>query len=176
MEQPIIARYCWTADDVVQGYCCNLWQSWRPVFRATFSAAIYFVALLCIVACIVDLGRGSALSAQFLVAPVFGLLWLLRLRLFRWVVRQLVAKRPAMNKEYEWEIASDKVVIRSPIARSEISWEAFVKVVQGPSGILLFAIDRTAYYIPRRGFASDAEFGQAIELTKSKVRTFRHVT
>ncbi len=91
------------------------------------------------------------------------------------VSRQFV-KRPDKDMEIEWEIAPDKLVVRSPIGNSDLSWKAFVKIVRTPSGLMLYSLEGLFHYLPRRGFASDADFEQVAELAKSKLQRFCHVT
>ena len=175
MEQPITVKYRWSADDMFQGYRYALRQHWRPMFRAAFSAAIYIVAVLCVVAGIVAYCR-SDFSAGVIVCPLFGLLWLFRVKMLRWFVRWRFARRPDRDMVIEWGIAPDKLMVRSPVGHSEISWKAFVKVVRTPSGIMLYPLKQIYHYLPRRGFASDAEFEQVAALAQSRVQRFRVAT
>ena len=154
MEQPVTVKFCWSADNLYQGYRYSLRQHWRPMFRVAFSTAIYIVAVLGIAAGIVAYSQGD-FSAGFIICPLLGLFWLLRLRMLRWLVRRQFAKRPDRDMEIEWEIGPDKLLVRSPIVRSEISWKAFVKVVRTPLGIMFYPINQVFHYLPRRGFASD---------------------
>jgi hypothetical protein len=94
----------------------------------------------------------------------------------RWTIRRKYAKRPDKDIEIEWEIAPDKISQRSSLGHSESSWEALVKTVRTPSGLMLYSLDQVFHYLPRRGFASDTEFEQVVELAKSKVRRFYSVT
>ncbi len=174
MEPPVSVKFCWTADDLYEAYCWNWRQSWRPAFRAAFNAAIYGVAVLSIVAGIVAYSQGN-FSAEFMICPSLGLLWLLRLRMLRCLVRWWFAKRPDKNMEIEWEIAADKILVRNSIVRSELNWKAFVRVVTTPSGIMFYTLNRLLHYLPRRGFASDAAFEQVAALAKSNVQKFRRV-
>jgi hypothetical protein len=174
VDSAVTVKFRWSADDLLQGYLYCSRQSWRPKFRAAFSAVIYCVAALGVIAGTVAYVQGN-LSVGFAIAPLLGVLWLLRHWVFRCVVRRQFAKRPDRDMEIEWRISADKVLVQSPIACSELSWNAFAKVVCTPSAIMFFPVNQIFHYIPRRGFASEAEFEQAAALAKSKVANFRYV-
>ena len=174
MEQPIIVKYRWSADDLLQGYRYHWRQSWRPPFRIAFSAAIYIVAILCVAAGIVAYRNGD-FSVGLIICPLLGLYWLLRPLVFRWKVRRQFAKRPDKDREIEWEIAPDKILVRSSLGHSEFCWERFTKCVQTPSGLMFYPVDQIFHFLPRRGFSSDADFEQVAELAKSKIQRFSHV-
>jgi hypothetical protein len=174
MEAPITVKFRWSADDLLQGYLYCSRQSWRPKFRAAFSATVYCVAALGVIAGAIACVQGN-FSLVLLVFPLFGVLWWLRFAVSRCVVRRQFARRPDRDMEIEWRISPDKVLVQSPIARSELNWNAFAKVVCTPSAIMFFPVNQIFHYVPRRGFANEAEFEQIAALAKSKVSDFRYV-
>jgi hypothetical protein len=48
-------------------------------------------------------------------------------------------------------------------------------MVRTPSGILLYPVNSIFHWLPRSGFASDAEFERCIELARSKIQMHYHV-
>jgi hypothetical protein len=58
----------------------------------------------------------------------------------------------------------------SALAKSEISWQAYTKVVCTPTGVMLYPNDQIYHWLPRHGFTSDAEFERFVEIAKSKLQ------
>ena len=175
MEHPIIVRFRWSADDLYQGYCYHQRQGCRRVIRAMANATIYTLAVISGLGGIYAYRTGDSWIVCFLFA-LFGLFWWSRSFWHRRLVWRQFAKRPDKDLDIEWEIGPDRILVRSPIGNSDLSWKAFAKVVRTPSGIMFYPIDRIFHYLPRHGFASDAEFEQVMELAKSKVPKVRYVT
>jgi Zn-dependent protease with chaperone function len=184
MDYPIIVRYRWSVEDLIQAYRYYFRHICRPVIRF----ALHFIFAIMTMGGVLALLHYCGIlhyAKHHEVSPVMtfgfivvGLYWFVFRRFdFRWTVRRRYAKRPDKDSEIEWQIAADKVSVRSCIAYSEFRWEAFIKVVRAPSGLMLYGLDQLfCYYLPRRGFVSDAEFEQAVELAKSKVPRFYRVT
>jgi hypothetical protein len=183
MDHSITVRYRWSVDDLIQAYRYHFRHICRPVVRL----GLHFIFALLLLGGVLALfdyygiihypkrPEGSPLLAVGFVAV--GLYWFIFRRFdFRRTMRRRYAKRPDRDSEIEWEIAPEKVSVRSCIAYSETSWEGFVKAVLAPSALMLYHLDNLFYYLPRRGFASHSEFEQAVALAKSKVPEFYRVT
>ena len=177
MDQSIIVKYRWSSDDMIQCYRYQLRHIFRPVVRFGLHC-VFAILLLGGVGGLLTYpkpnGTSVAVQAGCIIASVYWFAF--RPFHFRWTVRRQFAKRPDKDSEMEWQIAPDMISIRSSRVYCELNWEALVKIVQAPSGLLLFSLEQVYHYLPRRGFASETEFEQVAELAKSRVQRFFHVT
>jgi hypothetical protein len=172
-EQPVIARFRWTADEVYQAYRYHFRHMCRPFLRRALHCLIALTLFGGIIGCFTETGRGLTVPVVF---AIVGIYWFV-LRPFDrpWAIRRRFAKRPDQNLEFEWQINSEKIAIVCSLAHSEIRWEAFVKVIKTPKGLMFYPINDVFHWLPRHAFASDAEFEKAAELAKAKVRQFYEV-
>jgi hypothetical protein len=173
MDQPIVVKYRWSADDLIQAYRYHWRQSCRPIFRF----GLHFLFAMSLLGGAIGCFEESGGSLVFPIACVLvGIYWF-AIRPFgrRWIVRRQYAKRHDKDIEMAWVIAPDNISVQSCIGHLEFSWEAVVKVLRTPSGLMLYSLEQLFHYLPRRGFASDTEFERAVDLAKSKVRRFYRV-
>lgn len=87
-----------------------------------------------------------------------------------WMTRRQFGKRPDRNMEVEWLVAPDKIRIQSALGHTELAWQAFAKMLRTPTGVMLYTNDQIYHWLPRRGFASDADFEKVAELAKSRIQ------
>jgi hypothetical protein len=176
MEQPITAKYCWSAEDFVQANRYHLRHLFHPLTR--FGLHVLFAILF-----LAGIGglltypkpNGTSLSVQ-IGCMIAGLYWFVVRRFdFRWTMRHRYAKRPDRDSEMEWAIGPDMIAVRWCLGYSEFKWEAICKVVRTPGALMLYPLDQLFCYLPSHGFSSDAEFEQVVELAKSKVARFYRV-
>ena len=170
MEQPVIIRFRWTDDDLFQACRYHFRHTCRPAFR--FSLHFLFAALL-IGGVVMLASSGPAGKAPLPISLSFmfaGTYWF-AVRPFerRWIVRRQFSKRPDRDIELEWHVTADKIRIQSTLGHSEFGWQAFTKMLRTPSGVMLYPIDQIYHWLPRRGFANDAEYERFSELAKSKI-------
>jgi hypothetical protein len=174
VENAVTVKFRWSADDLYEGHRCHERQRCRRAFRILMSAGIYSVVVLSCIGGIVAYRAGD--SWGFCLAVVLsGFLWWSRSYWYRWLVQRQFAKRPDKDLDVEWEIGLDKVLVRSPLGRSEYKWEAFAMVVRTPSGIMFYPVRQIFHYLPRRGFANETDFEQVAALAESKVHEFRSI-
>jgi hypothetical protein len=147
----------------------------RPAFRTAISITIYGMTILAVIASIVAYKPGFDWTGLIVLSFV-SVCWWSRSIWHRWIVRRQYTKCSEKDIEIEWQIMPDKLSVQSPLAHTECVWKVIVKVVHTPCGLMLYPQNNLFFYLPRRGFASDAEFEQAIELAKSNVPQFRCVT
>jgi hypothetical protein len=176
MEQPITIRYRWTVDEFLQGYHYNTRLTCRPIFRL----GLHFLFGLSLAGGIASMiFGGPAGKAPLGISVVFILAGVYWFAIYpferRWMLRRKFAKHPEKDVEIEWQITTDKLVSRSVLWNSEFSWQMLTMVACAPTGIMLYPSDEISYFIPRHGFAGDAEFQSLAELAKSKVKRFYHV-
>jgi hypothetical protein len=174
MQSPVTVKFRWSADDLYEAYCCHQRQRCRHAFRVLMNASIYSFVVLGCVAGVVAYRAGDSWGF-FLAIVLSSFLWWSRSYWYRWLVKRQFAKRPDRNVDVEWEIAPDKVLVRSPLGHAEYKWEAFAKVVRTPSGIMFYPLEQIFHYLPRRGFANEAELEQVAALVASRVHKFRSV-
>ena len=166
MEQPIIIRFRWTADELLRAYDYHFRHTCRPVFRF----ALHFIFALMILAGYGLIRSGGAAVALGIGFIFGGVYWFAFRRLERrWIVSRRFRKRPDRDVELEWQITPDKIRVQSTLGQSEFGWQAFAKVVRTPTGVMFYPIDQMFHWLPRTGFASDAEFERCVELARTKI-------
>src|SRR4051794_6698598 len=110
MDQPIVIRFRWTADELLQAYRYHRRHIYRPAFR--FVAHFLFALNIWIGYCLVRDGKFVALGIALMVVGVY---WFTLRRLERrWMIRREFRKRPDRDQEIEWRIAADKICTQSP--------------------------------------------------------------
>lgn len=112
-------------------------------------------------------GAAIPVGVLFIVGGVYW--FTLRPRERRWLVRRQFLKRPDHDMEVEWQIAPDRIRIQSGLGHSEFAWQMFAKMVRTPSGILFYSTEQVFHWLPRSGFASEADFERCIELARTKI-------
>lgn len=171
MEQPVIIRFRWTEEDLIQAYRYHFRHICRPAFR--FALHILFSVLLVggIFMLVISGPAGKAplpVSLAFLYA---GIYWFaIRPFVRRWMLRRQFSKRPDRDIELEWQVDAYKICTQSPLGHAELGWKAFTKIVRTPKGIMVYPNDQIYHWLPRRGFTGDAEFERFFELAKSKIQ------
>jgi hypothetical protein len=173
MEQSFTIKYRWTAEELLMAYRYHFRHTCRPVFRFGLHT-IFALMLVAGIAAFTKSGdRVSAVPIAFIVA---GIYWF-TVRPFerRWMIRHQFAKRPDKNIELEWHVTPDQTQTRNGLGHSEFSWQAITKVVQAPTGVMLYPNDQIFHWFPRHGFASDSDFEGFIELAKTKIQRHYNV-
>jgi hypothetical protein len=173
MEQPITVSFRWSADDYIQSYRYYFRHICRPTIRIGLHFIFALMLLGGVLGCFKERGSSLVLPGAFVIVGVYWFVF--RGYDLRWTLRRRYAKRPDKESQIEWQITPEKLSTRSRLGYAEFSWEALVKVVRTPSGIVLYPLDQLWYYLPRRGFTGDADFERAAALAKSKVQRFYHV-
>lgn len=133
MDSPIIVRYRWSADDMIEAYRYNWRQICRPTIRFGLHCMIAFTMFGSFLALlhyfgILHYAKCRDESPWFPLGLLgVGLYWFfLRGLDFRWTIRRRYAKRPDRDIEMEWEITPETVSSRSCLHRSESRWELFI--------------------------------------------------
>lgn len=165
MEPSVVARFRWTADELLQAYEYHDRHTCRPPFRVALHCTIILISLM---GCSLIYTRTSIVSGTICVA--IGVYWFaLRRFIRRWMVRRQFRKRPDRDVELEWQFSCPKICVQSRLGQSELIWEIFGKVVRTPSGFMLYPNDQMFHWLPRHGFASDAEYEKCIALVREKI-------
>ena len=171
MDDAVLIRYHWTADELL---CAQRWH-FRQRVRPAFRWALWIILTLMVLSGALGWHQTGSIQPSgylffvglYLLADVFVLKP-------RRVHRQF-AKRPDRDAEIEWRILAEIIHIRTPHTRSDVAWPAFAKVVQTPAGFLFYPNSQMFHWLPRSGFASDAEFGRLTSLAEQHATTFRRL-
>ncbi len=173
MEQPIVIRFRWTADELLQASRYHFRHSCRPVFR--FALHVIFALMI--------LGgygliRNGGDSLPFGVVLILGGVYWFTLRPVerRWLVRRQFLNRPERDMDLEWQVGPDKIRTQNALGQSEFAWATFTKMVRTPSGILFYPTEQIFHWLPRSGFATDAEFDKCVEIASTKIEKHYDVT
>jgi YcxB-like protein len=176
MEQTVTIRFRWTADELLRAHCYHFRHMCRPVFR--FGLHLLFAVILLggVMMLFTSGPSGKAPLPVTIGFLIVGSYWF-AVRPFehRWWTRRQFNKRADRDLEIEWQVGSDKILARSALAQSEITWQAFTKMVRTPGGVMLYPNDQMYHWLPRHGFVSDAEFERFVELAKSRIERYYDV-
>jgi hypothetical protein len=176
VEKVITVQYRWTAEDYEQAVYYNLHQLFGPLTR--FALHVFFAMLLLAgIAGLLTYPNPDSTSLAVQIGLILaGIYWFVIRRYdVRWTLRRRYAKRPDKDLDVQWEIGPDRISTECKLSRAEYTWEAILKVIRSPSGLMLYIPGPVGYYLPRRGFASDADFEQVAELAASKGRRVCYV-
>jgi hypothetical protein len=176
VEQPIVIRYRWTADELYQACRYHFRHGCRRPFR--FGLHLLFGVLLVggVHMFILEYSAGGAAFAAAIAFLVVGVYWFAFFRIhWRWMVRRRFRKRPDRDIELEWQVADEQIQIQSTLGRSEVTWLAFTKMVRTPHGAMLYPTEDFFHWLPRRGFESDAEYERFLDLAKSRIPRYYDV-
>ncbi|WP_416408390.1 YcxB family protein [Agrobacterium rosae] len=77
--------------------------------------------------------------------------------------------RAAANKEIVVTLSDHGVRARSADINSEISWKGIVKAIETQTHLFLALSKREALILPRRGFASDADYAEGVALVRANL-------
>ena len=172
MNEEITVRYRWTAEALVESSRWDLRQRFPRPVRWMFWPLV-----------IVSLSVGARLLIQSPLSTMgtvlFGLGVFVPLALFfirPWSLRRQFSKRPDRESEIEWRLSSEGLKARGEHSSADLQWSALAKIVRTPAGFLLYPTHQVLHWLPRDGFASDAEFEQVARMVQEKGVSFREVS
>ena len=176
MEQPIIIRYRWTADDLYDASCYHFRHRCRPVFRLGLHFLFGVLIVGAVFMFIEEYRTGDGTFMPAIALLTVGVYWF-AFRPFhvRWMVRRRFRKRPDRDIEIEWRATDDQMELRCTLAHSEVAWPLFTKMVWTSRGVMLYPNEDVYHWLPRRGFESDSEYGRFLNLAKSKIPRYYNV-
>jgi hypothetical protein len=100
-------------------------------------------------------------------APLF---WLLGIPLVqRWQASRSLQTTPALQGEQVYVFDDTEISVSAGLSRGTTNWRAIVRFVETPNLFLLFLSNQVAYFIPKHGFASEADVAQFTKLLAEKV-------
>ncbi len=177
MEQPIIVRYRWTADEAIQARHYHLHHVIRPIVRVGANVLFAFCIVVGVLRLILyPITDKSSLLRALAWLTLGGYWFILRPLVRRWVIRRRFKKEPDRDREIDWEFSEDKIRVSTAHSNSERVWHSYTKVVRTPEGILLYPNEEMYQWLPRSGFANDKEFVRFIELSAGKIPRHFDVT
>ena len=163
----IVARYRWTIEELTKGLRWHYRHTTRPFFRGALWVLIILICMggigILVFSNTWDGAIVTAIGFLMLLSMAAGTPWLAR-RQFR--------QNPNQNAEIEWRLSPEIVQIIGPHSSTQAEWSAISKVVQTPDGLLLYFAPQFFHWIPRNGFATEAEFDSAIELSRKNCQQF----
>src|SRR5438034_8727394 len=140
MEQPIIIRFRWTAEESLAAYRYHFRHRYPRIGR--YAANFIFALNIWIGYCLVREGASVAYVALGIALMALGVyFFVLRRAERRWMIRRQFSKRPDKDTELEWQVTPEQIQTRSVVEHSQLSWQAFAKVVRTPTGVLLYSSD-----------------------------------
>lgn len=78
-------------------------------------------------------------------------------------------KNASANKEIVMELQESSILARSEGIRSEVSWTSIVRIIETDRHLFFALSKREALTLPKRAFASEAEFAEALRFVSSHV-------
>jgi hypothetical protein len=171
MSEEITIRYRWTIEEVQEG---SKWH-FRHRVRWPFRFLLYTLMVLFFLTGAWEIWKKGPSFNGFLLLGVglyvVVMLWVVR----PWLVGRRFARRPGRNSDVQWIIGAKNLHMQFALGSSEISWQAFVKVVQTPTGFLLYPLPQIFHWLPRRGFTTPEDFDRFSQLAQSNASCFRRV-
>ena len=89
-----------------------------------------------------------------------------------WLAWRQFRQNPNQNAEIEWRLSADDIQIISPQSSTQAKWSAVFKVAEAPDGLLFYFVPQMYHWVPKHGFASEAEFNAAAELAQEELSEF----
>ena len=171
MPDDIVIQYHWTAEALQEGYRWHRRRRVRPVFRVLL---VVCWLLFAVAGAREFRHHGDALMTWLLLgfAIYLPVVFVLGRVLAPWRIRRRFAKRPDCGAEVEWRINENGIRISTTLSKSEFAWKALVEVVRSPKGFLFYPTPQIFHWVPRYGFASDAEYDRLTSLAQSQAAKF----
>lgn len=150
----------------------------RQALRAPFTRVLRWLpralgVLFAALACLAFAAGDMVAHGLFLFAFAAYLL-LFRVRLNTWLYARRFHRRPDANCRVEWVITDTRLACtRTPDTRLETGWDSFMRAACTPAGWLLYPQENMFQFLPRHGFASDADYERFGALVRQYVRTVR---
>lgn len=169
MSEDVTIHYRWNADEGLNGYRWHFRQ--RPLRQRVTPWVIIIGSMLCGVVYLVRSEFRTALPPLLFGSILYVLYFIMHPRTLR---RQLL-KRPDQDSDVEWQVASDGIRTRNDHGTSEFKWSGISKVVQTPMGFLFYSNAQIFHWVPRHGFADDADFQRVSDLAQSHAAKFETI-
>jgi hypothetical protein len=169
--QDIVVQFKWIADELV---AAQKWHS-RTRMRRPFRIALWVIAIFMLVPgfflCLIE---GDWLGI-FLIG--FGLLIIGSMTFIPpLIIRSQFRHRPDNGIDIERRISAERIHVLSALGDSEINWQSFWKIVECPDGFLFYQFAQLFHWVPRHGFASDADWQHVVHFAKQSGVPFITIT
>ncbi len=182
MEQPVELRYVWTAEELFAATRWHYRQLVRPALRWCIHLLAGLVMILGLLLMLIVLNpivpcdchpAGEIIAA---VAIGVGLAWFVLPKPYlRWCVRREFARFPEQHHAIEFRISRERIAHTTRVSEGSTTWDAYVKVVESPEGLLLYMTRYLFKWFPRRWFANDGEFEKVARMAREKVPCFQQL-
>jgi hypothetical protein len=169
MSDEVIVRFKWTADELRTGMKCHYRAQYSQFVRVLFWSSLYGATIFGAIATFHSGTESSGFSAL-----MYGLCAIVLLRfVVPGTLRRQFSKRPDHNSEIEWRISDEGIKTKTNHSNAEQSWAAFAKVIQTKDGFLFYPTLRIFHWLPRSGFASDADFDRLSQLAQKNAGCYK---
>jgi hypothetical protein len=179
MDDPITARYEWGPPAMAEALVAHQRHSLRPIFRGIvwFVILIYFAGSIGIPLLILaapslppEIKRNAVIVLAVAILIWSFLLWANRTKaFFKWRARRAFRSLPGGPRVVEWSFGPQLISNRTQLSASTLLWPLFLKVVESPSGFLLYQQKNFFNWIPANAFVSESEMKRFAELARGHV-------
>ena len=165
---PIIVRFTTSADLLYRAQNAVLrsirWMRWGGIFVGVLPILMFALQLV----------RGRTLQA----ALINDLVWIVVFPAVWFVGIPLAQRRgadrtfnsmPAARGERVYTFDGDDITLAGGLSSGVLNWKAIVRVVETPDLFLLFLSGQVAHFVPKAGFASEADVNRFRTLVAEKV-------
>ena len=159
-DSPVTASFTWDADDFMRGvrYHRKQWSERIVRYLALWFAVIAASALFLLW----RTGGFDDSALWFVILLVGGLAGFL---LPNWLTRRNLVRGPNQGRETKITIGPRSVRSElTGLSDNEWSWEAIVRAVCTPDGLMLYLSRGAFLWVPDHGFASASEMDRACEV------------
>jgi len=120
------------------------------------------------------IGSGLFFILNIYVVETFiaGFIFLLTACFMRWELWRRAKRLININNHYKWEINDKELKSSTEGSETRFVWEKLFKIHEREEGFLLFTQKHLAYWLPKKGFKSEADIELFCRLVKSKPLKF----
>lgn len=169
MSEEVIVRFKYTFEEQRSGL------KWHYRMQYPRIVHVFFWGAVCMM-----IFSGSYTTLKFgtdaggLSVLLYGIGIVAYFRIFYpWILKRQFLKRPDHNSQIEWRVSESGIKSKTSHGHAEQSWAAFSKIAQTKDGFLFYPNARIFHWLPRLGFASDADFDRVSQLAQKNVSSFK---
>lgn len=167
MDETIIVRFKWTADELLTAQRLHLRHSRSGRARRVMRICA-IISMPVSIAIMFLTGFGwTGVCLVFLGIVLLGTPWLTR----RSTIKHF-AKRPDRDMDLEWQILHDRLIAKTVMSNAEFNWSMIFSVLRTPAGFLLYPNDKIFHWLPAHGFREPADMERLAQMAQSKVQQY----
>lgn len=173
---PITARYRWTIEDLITV------RKYAPTTKSDRLISIIIAITAGAIVIFQNFISPTAFHTNlevfgiFLAAICVSLITLFLCRQFGALfVRRQFANLPNANQEIAWAFSEREITIVTPIAKSEVQWSVFPKVISTSKGYVFVSDNQACGFIPTRAFETPADIENLKTLARQHATDFKEL-